>query len=144
MDYVSPNGPIYQAGTLSGNPVAMHAGLTMLSLLADHPEYYTQMEATAEKVANGLSAICTKHGVPHTVNRVGSMLTLFFSPDKIKNFDDAKACDMERFGKFFRNMLSRGIYLPPSGYESWFISTCIGEKEVSKILTAAEASIKSL
>ena len=144
MDYVSPAGPIYQAGTLSGNPVAMHAGLTMLSLLRDQPEIYAKIDAATQALDEGLTGVCSQIGIPYHINRVGSMMTLFFREGPVRNLDDAKAADSERFGKFFKAMLSRGVYLPPSPFEAFFISTCIEEAEVAHIVQAARESLEEI
>jgi len=144
MDFISPQGPVYQAGTLSGNPVAMNAGYAMLSQLHAHPEYYDQLEKSTATIAQGLGEIATRKGIPHYISQVGSMATLFFNENPIKNFEDAKNSDTKRFGKFFRAMLDRGVYLPPSQFESFFVSTSIGQKEIDHILSAAEESIQQL
>ncbi|MCL4103775.1 UNVERIFIED_CONTAM: hypothetical protein GTU68_029092 [Idotea baltica] len=144
MDYVSPAGPIYQAGTLSGNPVAMHAGLTMLQLLRDNPAFYTQIEATTNTLATGMQERFEAAGVPICINHIGSMITFFMQEGPVINFDDSKKSDLEMFGAFFRAMLNRGVYFPPSQFEALFVSTCITEKEVAHILDAAEESLKSL
>ncbi len=115
MDHVSPAGPVYQAGTLSGNPLAMAAGLTTLRLLRDDPPY-EHLEALSARLAEGLDRAATDAGVPHVVQRVGSMLTLFFNPDPVWNYDDAKRSDTALFGRFFWEMLARGVYLPCSQY----------------------------
>ncbi|MEM7040037.1 MAG: glutamate-1-semialdehyde 2,1-aminomutase, partial [Bacteroidota bacterium] len=138
MDYVSPLGPIYQAGTLSGNPVAMAAGLTMLNLLQGDPDLYTRLDARTGAIKDGLDALFAKHGMPAYVNRIGSMITIFFQEGPVRNFVEAKASDTERFAKFFREMLIRGVYMPPSQFEAMFISDCVGDAEVDLILTAAE------
>jgi glutamate-1-semialdehyde 2,1-aminomutase len=136
MDLVSPLGPVYQAGTLSGNPVAMAAGYTMIKYLADHPEIYTQLENTTNAIIEGVQADLDKRGLPYTINNIGSMYNLFFTDKQVKNFDDAKACDMELFGKYFQAMLSEGIYLPPSQYETYFVSSVIDDQLVERIIAA--------
>lgn len=144
MDYVSPAGPIYQAGTLSGNPVAMHAGHTMLRLLRDNPEVYTQIDAATEAIDRGLTEVCREKGIPFHINRLGSMMTLFFREGPVRNLDEAKAADGARFGAFFKAMLSRGVYLPPSPFEAFFISSKIGEKEIAHIIQAARESLEEI
>lgn len=139
MEFVSPKGPVYQAGTLAGNPLAMAAGYGQLSYLRDHPEVYTQIAATTSKIAEGLAAIFTKKGVAHSIGIIGSMFTLFFNEHQVRNYEDAKACDTALFGRFFKHMLANGVYMPPSQFEAIFISTAIGEKEIDRMLTAAEA-----
>jgi glutamate-1-semialdehyde 2,1-aminomutase len=144
MDYVAPAGPVYQAGTLSGNPIAMSAGLSILNTLNDNPEIYTGLASRTEQLEKGFKAIFEKLNLPYTINRIGSMMNIFFTDKKVRNFDDAKTTDTELFGTFFQGMLQEGIYLPPSQYETWFISTQIGEIEIEKILSAAEKVLKQL
>lgn len=141
MEYVSPAGPVYQAGTLSGNPLAMRAGLTSLSILRDHPEIYTQIDAQTEVLVEGLKSVFTEKGVAHSAGHVGSMFTFFFGEKPVGDFDSAKACDTEAFGSFFRNMLGAGVYLPPSQFEAIFVSLKIEDAEVNKILEAARKSL---
>ncbi|MDB4835224.1 glutamate-1-semialdehyde 2,1-aminomutase [Cyclobacteriaceae bacterium] len=144
MDYVSPEGPVYQAGTLSGNPVAMAAGYTMISLLKDNPEIYTQLEQTTLKLVDGLKKDLSERGLPYKINHVGSMYNLFFTDKEVKDFDAAKACDMELFGKYFQAMLKNGVYLPPSQYETYFVSSLINDELVDKILTAHKKSLDEI
>ncbi|MEQ9467129.1 MAG: glutamate-1-semialdehyde 2,1-aminomutase [Ekhidna sp.] len=135
MDFVSPQGPVYQAGTLSGNPVAMAAGFTQLSYLNDHPEVYDNLEKTTKKIMSGYEKTLKKHKFNYTMNQIGSMISLFFTDKKVIDFETAKSCDTELFGKYFRYNLNNGVYLPPSQFETWFISTCIEEEEVKKIIS---------
>ena len=144
MDFVSPQGPVYQAGTLSGNPVAMAAGLAILQELNENVGIYEQLETNTSRLAEGLLSTAQDLGFDCTTNQIGSMYTLFFSSKKVSNFEDAKACDMELFSKYFRGMLERGIYLAPSQYESLFISQKIGEEEIGKILQANEDTLRSI
>ena len=144
MDYISPLGPIYQAGTLSGNPVAMHSGHAMLSHLKDNPGIYPSLDNSTQALAQGMGGLFKAHGIPHSVNYIGSMFTIFFREEPVRNFEDAKSCDTELFGRFFRAMLERGVYLAPSAYEAVFVSTCIGEAEIQHILEATEASLSAL
>ncbi len=141
MEYVSPAGPVYQAGTLSGNPLAMNAGFATLNYLKSHPEIYDKVARSTEKLASGMAKIFTQKGIPYQIGRVGSMFTLFFNPNPVENFDDAKACDTEAFGRFFRNMLENGVYMPPSQFEAMFISQSVEEKEVTLFLEACEKSL---
>ena len=144
MEYVSPAGPVYQAGTLSGNPLAMNAGFATLSYLKDHPEIYEKADSAAASMANGMHQLLEEKGIPHTLPIVGSMFTLFFNPDQVYNFDGANACDMELFASFFRAMLRNGVYLPPSQYEAMFISAATGKEEVAKVLEACKASLADI
>ena len=136
MDHVSPAGPIYQAGTLSGNPLAMAAGLTTLKILRDDPPY-DHLEAVSSRLAEGLDRAATDAGIPHVVQRVGSMLTLFFNPDPIWNYDDAKRSDTALFGRFFWEMLARGVYLPCSQYEAAFVSAAHTNEDIDQTIAAA-------
>ena len=141
MEYVSPAGPVYQAGTLSGNPLAMNAGFATLNYLKSHPEIYDKVDRSTEKLASGMTKIFTQKGIPHQIGRVGSMFTLFFNSSPVANFDDAKACDTEAFARFFRNMLDNGVYMPPSQFEAMFISQSVEEKEIGLFLEACEKSL---
>jgi len=142
MDHVSPAGPIYQAGTLSGNPLAMAAGLTTLRLLRDQPPY-EHLEALSGRLAEGLDRAATDAGVPHVVQRVGSMLTLFFNPDPVWNYEDAKRSDTKMFGRFFWEMLARGVYLPCSQYEAAFVSAAHTFDDIDQTIEAAGAAIRA-
>jgi glutamate-1-semialdehyde 2,1-aminomutase len=144
MDCVSPVGPVYQAGTLSGNPLAMAAGLAMLKYLKQHPEVYTQLDGSASLLAEGINKQFEEAGVPHSINQVGSMFTLFFTDQQVINFETAKTSDTTRFARYFQAMSSRGVYLAPSQYEAMFISTAITEDVVSKILEANREALKEL
>jgi len=141
MEYVSPAGPVYQAGTLSGNPLAMNAGYATLSHLRDHPELYEKIDQATQQMADGMSALFAEKGVAHQVGRVGSMFTLFFHDQPVKSFDDAKACDTEAFAGFFRNMLLQGVYMPPSQFEAMFISQAVEEKEIGLFLDACRVAL---
>ena len=141
MDLVAPAGPVYQAGTLSGNPIAMAAGLAMLNLIDKHPEIYSQLETTTAKIANGWKTNADKLGIKTSVNKIGSMFTLFFTDQQVTNFDTAKTADLKLFGNYFRNMLDQGVYLAPSQFESLFISAAITNELADEII---EANYKSL
>ena len=142
MDHVSPAGPIYQAGTLSGNPLAMAAGLTTLKLLRDENPY-DRLEALSARLAEGLDRAATDAGVPHVVQRVGSMLTLFFTDGPVWDYDDAKRSDTRLFGRFFWEMLARGVYLPCSQFEAAFVSAAHTEDEVDRTVEAAGAALRA-
>ncbi len=144
MDYVSPAGPVYQAGTLSGNPIAMAAGSAMLNYLNDHPEVYTQLEATTNTLVKGIREDLDHRGLNYSINSVGSMYNLFFNKEEVKDFEGAKACDMELFGKYFQAMLKNGVYLPPSQYESYFVSAVISDELITKILDAHKKSLNEV
>lgn len=136
MDHLAPLGSIYQAGTLSGNPIAMRAGLTTLSILNEDLELYERIDKTTQILHEEISSILTHKGISHSVNRYGSMISFFFGEGKVRNFDEAQKADHGLFNQFFHLMLKEGIYLAPSGYETWFISDAIGNEEIEKTLEA--------
>lgn len=136
MDFVSPAGPVYQAGTLSGNPIAMSAGLAMLNYLNEHTDVYSTLENTTGKIVSGIKNNLKSLELDYTINHIGSMFTLFFTSKEVNNFEDAKSSDMSMFGKYFHAMLDRGIYLAPSQYESLFVSTAITDSIVEEIVKA--------
>lgn len=144
MDFISPQGPIYQAGTLSGNPVAMAAGVTMLRLLKDNPDTYQKINNTTHKLVEGTRKALEKRGKNFTITSYGSMYSLFFTEQEVKNFEDAKTSDTVLFGKFFRRMLDQGVYLAPSQFEALFISTALQQKEVDHFLSAMENAFDEL
>jgi glutamate-1-semialdehyde 2,1-aminomutase len=144
MDMVAPAGPVYQAGTLSGNPVAVAAGLATLEQL-ENPATYTRLENISRRLADGLVAALAETGVSGRVQRVGSMFTLFFNDGSaVKDFEDAKRADHAKFRAFFHGMLERGVYLPPSGYEAAFVSLAHGDEEIERTLEAARAVLATL
>jgi glutamate-1-semialdehyde 2,1-aminomutase len=136
MEQLAPSGPVYQAGTLSGNPVAVAAGLAALDLI-DREDPYPDLESTAEELEAGLALAFDRNDVRATINREGSILSVFFTAGEVRNFEDAKAADHERFARFFHHMLHAGVYLPPSGYELWTLSTAFGDAELETVLGAA-------
>jgi glutamate-1-semialdehyde 2,1-aminomutase len=142
MDHVSPVGPIYQAGTLSGNPLAMAAGLTTVQRLRDEPPY-DQLEALASRLADGLDRAATDAWIPHVVQRVGSMLTLFFHDGPVRNYDDARRSETRLFARFFWEMLARGIYLPCSQFEAAFVSAAHTEGDIDRTIQAAEEALRA-
>ncbi|HYF68557.1 MAG TPA: glutamate-1-semialdehyde 2,1-aminomutase [Ohtaekwangia sp.] len=144
MDIVSPSGPVYQAGTLSGNPLAMAAGLTMLKYLKHHPEVYTIINESTATLVKGLQQQWRDAGFAYTINQVGSMFTLFFTTASVTDFDSAKSSDTIKFGKYFQSMLQQGIYLAPSQFEAMFISTAITKDVVDLVLDANHNAIKQI
>lgn len=142
MDMIAPAGPVYQAGTLSGNPLAMTAGLTTLRQL-DQAAYAT-LEARSAELQQGLESLLQEHSVPGVVQRAGSMLTVFFSNQPVRNFDEARACDHRRFAAFFHAMLERGVHLPPSGYEAWFVSLAHDSAAIVETLSAARDGLRKI
>lgn len=144
MDFVSPAGPVYQAGTLSGNPVAMAAGIAMLEYLKGHPEVYQQIDKTTEKLETGMRRNLKEFELNYTINRCGSMISLFFTDLPVSNMEQAGRSDTELFGRYFRAMLDEGIYLAPSQFEALFISTSIGDEEVEKFLQAHKTVLERI
>jgi glutamate-1-semialdehyde 2,1-aminomutase len=142
MDRVSPAGPIYQAGTLSGNPLAMAAGLATLRRLRDEPPY-ERLEALSARLAEGLDRAATDAGIPHVVQRVGSMLTLFFHDGPVRHYDDARRSDTRLFARFFWEMLARGIYLPCSQFEAAFVSAAHSEDDIDRTIQAAREALQA-
>jgi len=138
MERLAPVGPVYQAGTLSGNPVAVAAGLAALDLARERNPY-PQLAKVAGELAAGLEEAFGRRGIPATANRVETMLSVFFSDGPVRNFADARAADHERFAGFFHHMLDRGMYLPPSGYEMWTLSTTHGPEEIERTLESASS-----
>lgn len=144
MDFVSPAGPVYQAGTLSGNPIAMAAGLAMLKHLDTHPEVYTRLETIGEELTAGIKGINLTLGIDYTLNKLGSMYTLFFTTVPVTDFESAKQSDTSLFGRYFQSMLKRGVYLAPSQFESLFLSTALTDELIGKVLQAHEDSMKEI
>jgi glutamate-1-semialdehyde 2,1-aminomutase len=137
MEMLAPEGPVYQAGTLSGNPVAVAAGIAALDLARDL-DPYDDLSTTAEALANGLSSALDPE-VPVTANREASMVSLFFTQGPVHEFAQARAADHERYARFFHHMLDRGVWLPPSGFEMWTLGTAHGPAEIDRVLEAAAA-----
>jgi glutamate-1-semialdehyde 2,1-aminomutase len=139
MEHIAPLGKVYQAGTLSGNPIAMAAGYALLSYLHDHPEIYIQLEATGNALAKGIDEVLQRKTIPYVINQCGSMISVHFSDQPVINFSTAAAARNDVFNKLFHHMLDRGVYMPPSAYETWFISHAIGQKEIDVTLEALDA-----
>jgi glutamate-1-semialdehyde 2,1-aminomutase len=135
MDLVAPEGPVYQAGTLSGNPLAVTAGLATLELLA-HPGAYARLEAKGKKLEEGFASVLKEFSIRGTINRVGSMMTLFFGIDHVRNAEDARNCDRQRFARYFHGMLRRGIYLPPAAFEAMFVSLAHSTADIDNAVAA--------
>jgi len=140
MRKVAPDGPVYQAGTLSGNPLAMTAGLWALSQLSD--KLYAKLERLGALLAEGLSDAALRAGTDVSINRVGSLLTVFFLDRPVLNYDDAKASDAAAYGRFFQAMLAQGVYLPPSQFEAWFLSGAHTSGDVDDTIRAARKAFK--
>ncbi|QEW05528.1 glutamate-1-semialdehyde 2,1-aminomutase [Nitrincola iocasae] len=144
MSHIAPLGPVYQAGTLSGNPLAMAAGLAMLNALCE-PGIHAQISAKSEYLTEGIQTMADRHGVPFTTTCVGGMFGLFFTDkDEITSFADATSCDTQRFGRFFHGMLEQGIYLAPSAFEAGFISNAHTEADLDATLAAADTVFANL
>ncbi|MCK5667741.1 MAG: aminotransferase class III-fold pyridoxal phosphate-dependent enzyme, partial [Gammaproteobacteria bacterium] len=144
MNHIAPDGPVYQAGTLSGNPVAMSAGLTTLNLISA-PNFYKQLTATTLSLVDGLQKSAGAAGIPFTTNAVGGMFGLFFSEaESISSFDQVMNCNQERFNLFFHGMLEKGIYLAPSAFEAGFVSSAHSENDIEETITIAEQVFSKL
>lgn len=145
MSHIAPLGPVYQAGTLSGNPLSMSAGLAMLNALSADPSIYEQLEAKAELLTQGLEAVAAAHNIPFTTRFVGGMFGLFFTDQpEVNTYAEATACDTERFARFFQGMLKEGIYLAPSAYEAGFMSAATSAADIDATLAAADRVFATL
>lgn len=140
MEKLAPLGPVYQAGTLSGNPLAMAAGLKVLSIL-DRPGVYERLDLLGKRLGDGLLAAAQAAGVPAQVNRIGSMVTLFFTQTPVVDYATAKTSDTQRFGAFFRNMRDRGVFLPPAQFEAMFVSLAHTDEDIDQVIASAKASL---
>ena len=144
MDYIAPTGPVYQAGTLSGNPVAMTAGLAVLNEISQ-PDFFEILTKKTTQLVEGIQQREDSAGIPFTTSQVGAMFGLFFTDqEKVTSFDQATACDMARFQKFFHLMLEEGVYLAPSAYEAGFVSAAHDDEAIQKTLDAAEKAFAKL
>jgi glutamate-1-semialdehyde 2,1-aminomutase len=141
MAKVAPLGPMYQAGTLSGNPLAMAAGLATLTEL-QAPGVYGVLEATAARLAEGLTSVFSEHEVPAVINRCGSLMTVFFTHRPVDRWEGAARCDAKKYAGFFHAMVEEGIYLPPSQYEAWFVSLAHGDADIAKTIEAAARALR--
>jgi glutamate-1-semialdehyde 2,1-aminomutase len=144
MEQVAPCGTIYQAGTLSGNPVAMAAGLAQLTYLWEHPEVYDDLAEKGESLAKGLRSLARKQGVPMQVNQVGSLATVFFTHQPVTSYAGACSSDLKRFEVWYRGLLNRGIYAAPSQFEAMFLSAAHSKEDMNRILEAAEETLKEV
>lgn len=136
MDHIAPLGNVYQAGTLSGNPLAVVAGYTTLSILRSDPGIYSRLEQTGKLISDQLTSIFREKGIAHSINQMGSMISVFFGEHPVKNFSDAAATDITMFNRFFHHMLKSGIYLPPSAYETWFLSDALQPEDLERTFEA--------
>ena len=138
MQHIAPLGNVYQAGTLSGNPIAMIAGYTLLNELKNNPVIYEELDAKTKYLGDGIAAILSKHNIPFRINRFGSMISLHFSDHDVTDFDSASKADIVKFNQLFHFMLSDGIYLPPSAYESWFLNNALTYADLDKTIATLE------
>jgi len=144
MEKIAPTGPVYQAGTLSGNPVAMTAGMITLELISE-PTFFDQLTAKTTQLVNGITAAAKNNGIDMTSNQAGAMFGLFFSSEeKIENFAQVSLCDIERFKRFFHAMLNEGVYLAPSAYEAGFVSAAHTDEDIQKTIAAADKAFKTI
>ncbi|WP_129019516.1 glutamate-1-semialdehyde 2,1-aminomutase [Edaphocola flava] len=144
MEHIAPLGNVYQAGTLSGNPLAMAAGYALLNQLKSHPEYYTELEEKTIYLRNGLDEVLKASGVDYVINQMGSMISIHFSKQPVIDFATSAASDIAFFNKFFHAMLKRGVYLPPSAYESWFLNNALTYADLDKTIACAKESLAEL
>ena len=143
MDYLAPEGPVYQAGTLSGNPLAMTAGFTMLTYLNQNPEVFESLERKTKSITSGISSLLDKKSIPFIINRYGSMMSLHFTDQPVIDFKTAALGNNEDFKTYFHGMLDRGVYLPPSAFESYFLNDALSEKDIDFTLSAFEDWLKN-
>jgi glutamate-1-semialdehyde 2,1-aminomutase len=143
MDEVAPAGPVYQAGTLSGNPLAMAAGYALLSELNDHPQIYEQLEQKTDYLAEKLHKVFADYEISAAINHIGSMINIFFTNKDVTNFDTANTTNKQQFKEFFHKMLERGIYLPPSPFESWFLANSLDKAMIDRTILTAKEVIES-
>ncbi len=145
MDMIAPMGPVYQAGTLSGNPLAMAAGIAMLSMIEETADLYSEMERKAARLENGIRKNLESTGVKAIINRAGSMMTLFFTAEKqVTNLDEAMTSDTSQYSEYFRLSLESGIYLAPSQFECLFVSYAHTEEEIDRIIAANLQALRTM
>ncbi|HEY2649131.1 MAG TPA: glutamate-1-semialdehyde 2,1-aminomutase [Puia sp.] len=140
MEHIAPLGKVYQAGTLSGNPLAMIAGITTLKILKENPSIYTELEKKTKYLHSGLDKVFKEKNIPVVINRFGSMISLHFNHNPVKDFESSSQSDMMRFNQFFHAMLDQGIYLPPSAFESWFLNNALTFRDLDETIEAATLS----
>jgi glutamate-1-semialdehyde 2,1-aminomutase len=142
MQLVAPLGPVYQAGTLSGNPLAMAAGIATLKQLAA-PGFYDALETKAERLADGITAAVARQELPARLNRVGSLMTLFFTDEPVSDYATARKADAQRYARCFHALLDRGVYLPPSQFEAMFVSAAHSEADIDETLSALDEALQA-
>lgn len=144
MDYLAPVGPVYQAGTLSGNPLAMAAGYTMIKSLNEKPQVFDSLAEKTAYLHRGLNEVLERSGLPYTINKVGSMISIHFSDEPVIDFESAAKGNNDTFKKYFHGMLQAGIYLPPSAFESWFLNDALTYDDLDKTISASSEVLKTL
>lgn len=144
MERLAPLGPVYQAGTLSGNPLAMSAGFAALNYINNNPKIYSQLEESGKYLEDGLKKVINNSGKNFKINRLGSMINIFFTEEAVTDFNSALKSDVKLFGKFFHAMLKRGVYLAPAQFETWFISTAHTKEDLDKTINAADEALKEI
>jgi len=144
MNYLAPIGPVYQAGTLSGNPLAMAAGLAMLEALNNDSGIFNRLEQKTAYLHKGIQTVLTKNNIEFTINRVGSMISVHFDKNPVIDFETAKNGDNETFKKFFHGLLNEGVYIAPSAYETWFITDALTYEDLDFTINAIEKVAKTL
>jgi glutamate-1-semialdehyde 2,1-aminomutase len=144
MEVVSPLGNVYQAGTLSGNPIAMIAGYTLLTVLNEQPQLLQEIEEKTIYLKKGLDTILAATGTPYVINQLGSMISIHFSDRPVTDFATAAAANNQLFNKFFHAMLRRGVYLPPSAFESWFLNNALTQEDLDATLKATKESLEEI
>jgi glutamate-1-semialdehyde 2,1-aminomutase len=142
MENIAPSGPIYQAGTLSGNPLAMTAGYETLKKLT--PEAYNEFDRKADLLINGMREAAVKHNIPHRFTKAGSMVGFFFTSEEVTNYDQAKTADINMFAEYYQYMLQEGVFLPPSQFEGMFLSTAHTDEDIQKTIQAADKAFSKL
>ena len=143
MSHIAPLGQVYQAGTLSGNPIAMIAGYTTLLELKNNPSIFTELESKTEYLHEGLEKVLQSSNTPFVINRFGSMISVHFSKNAVENFTDAAAADNEKFKRYFHFMLSKGVYLPPSPFESWFLNNALTQADLDHTIKSTQEFVNS-
>ncbi|WP_424493214.1 glutamate-1-semialdehyde 2,1-aminomutase [Salinimicrobium sp. GXAS 041] len=144
MDHLAPDGPVYQAGTLSGNPLAMAAGLAMLTQLNKNGEIYDSIASKTEFLHMGIEKVLNENKVPHTINRIGSMISVHFSKEPVVDFESAARANNDTFKKFFHGMLDNGVYIAPSAFETWFITDALSYEDLNETVAAVDRVAKKL
>ncbi len=144
MNHLAPDGPVYQAGTLSGNPLAMAAGLAMLEELNDNPDVYESLKEKTAYLHQGLESVLSNSEIPYTINRLGSMISLHFTSEAVVDFESSAKGNNDTFKKFFHGMLKEGIYLPPSAFESWFLNDALNYEDLDKCVEACRKVVSTL